>query len=350
MDMKILHLAPLWFPVAYDSLGGVETFLTGLIAALEKQGCRNTLVATGDSRTAAELVPVVPVNLFAQMEAGTAAEYVYYEQHQLLLALERAAEFDVIHSHLGWGGFILSGVPGIPPVLHTQHNPVYQDLKWFVGQHPGLWYSTVSEFQARDYRAQSAVRCRVIHNGIDVEAFTFRPRAGGALFFIGRMEDEKGPDLAIGVARQLGRPLTLAGPIVDQHFFDRSVKPSLGGDIRYVGVVDHRQKDELFGQAGCVLMPSRVNEGCPIVSFESLACGTPVVALANGALPEIIEPGLTGFVTSDERELAPLVVRALELNRSAVRARVAERFDLSVVAGKYLRLYQEMTAAGEKRQ
>src|SRR5262249_5164660 len=162
------------------------------------------------------LVPVVPVNLFTQMEAGAAAEYVYFEQHQLLLALERAAEFDVIHSHLGWGGLVLSGVPGIPPVLHTQHNPVYQDLKWFVGQHPSLWYSTVSEFQARDYRPQGAARCRVIHNGIDVGAFTFRPKASEALFFIGRMEDEKGPDLAIQVARQLGRPLTLAGPIVDQ--------------------------------------------------------------------------------------------------------------------------------------
>jgi glycosyltransferase involved in cell wall biosynthesis len=318
--------------------------LTGLIAALAKQGCCNTLVATGDSRTAAELVPAAPVNLFAQMEAGTAAEYVYFEQHQLLLALQRAAEFDVIHSHLGWGGFVLCGVPGIAPALHTQHNPVYQDLKWFVGQHPNLWYSTVSEFQARDYRAQGAARCRVIHNGIDVEAFTFRQKGGDALFFIGRMEHEKGPDLAVQVARQLGRPLTLAGPMVDQDFFDRSVKPFLDDRIRYIGVVNHRQKDELFGQAGCVLMPSRVNEGCPIVSFESLACGTPVVALANGALPEIIEPGVTGFVTSDERELARLTVRALELDRAAIRARVAQRFDLSVVARNYIRLYQDMAA------
>ena len=327
-------------------MGGIETFLTGLLEALEGLGCRNTLIATGDSRTAAKLVPVVEENLHARMVAGKSAEYVYYEQHQLRLALERAAEFDLIHSHIGPSGYVLSAMPGLrPPVLHTQHNPVYSDAEWFVRDQPDLWFATVSEFQARAFRRQRATRCCVIHNGIDVAAFEFRPRANNGLLFLGRMEGEKGPDIAIRVARTLAAPLTLAGPIIEPDFFDRAIKQELGGGIQYVGVVDHLQKMELLGRATCVLIPSRVHEGCPLVSMEALACGTPVVSLANGALPEIIEPGVTGYVTSDEAMLPALVTQAVKLDRAKIRERVTARFDIHVVAGRYRELYRRMLAA-----
>src|SRR5918997_1363201 len=302
--MKILHLAPLWFPVSQDSHGGIETFLSGLIASLEKLGCRNTLIASGDSHTVAELVSVVPLNLYAQMQVGTAAEYAYYEQHQLLLALELAADYDVVHSHLGWGAYVLSGVPGLQArVLHTQHNPVYQDQEWFIHRHPDLWISTVSKCLARKFWQQGATRCHVVQNGIKMATLTFQPHSGEGLLFLGRIEEKKGPDLAVQVARALGRPLILAGPVVDEEFFDRAIRPFLNGQIRYVGVVNHRQKTELFGQAACVLMPSRWEEPFGLVSIEAMACGTPVVALGNGALPEVVEPGRTGYVAEDDAQL-----------------------------------------------
>jgi glycosyltransferase involved in cell wall biosynthesis len=341
--MRILHLAPLWFPVSQDSHGGIETFLSGLIAALDKLGCQNTLIASGDSRTVAELVPVVPQNLYAQMQAGTAAEYVYYEQHQLRLALELAADYDVVHSHLGWGAYVLSGVPGLQArVLHTQHNPVYQDQEWFIHRYPDLWISTVSKCLARKFWQQGATRCHVIHNGIDMTTLTFQPHGGEGLLFLGRIEEKKGPDLAVQVARALGRPLILAGPIVDEGFFDRTIRPSLNGQIRYVGVVNHRQKTELFGQAACVLMPSRCEEGFGLVAIEAMACGTPVVALARGALPEIVEPGLTGYLSGNEEALAELVIRAVQLNRADIRARAIARFDVPVIAEWYRQLYTQV--------
>ena len=104
--------------------------------------------------------------------------------------------------------------------------------------------------------------------------------------FLGRMEEKKGPDLAVQVARALDRPLILAGPMVDEGFFDRAIRPFLNGQIRYVGVVNHRQKTELFGQAACVLMPSRWEEPFGLVAIEAMACGTPVVAPASVALPD----------------------------------------------------------------
>ncbi|HUK81412.1 MAG TPA: glycosyltransferase family 4 protein [Verrucomicrobiae bacterium] len=344
--MRILHLGPLWFPVSRDAAGGRETWLAGLIGALEKLGCRNMLLASGDSQTAGELVPVVPRNLIALMREGVAAEHAYFEQHQLMLALERADDFDVIHSHLSPGAFVLSSVPNIGArVLHTQHTPVWRDFQWLVQQRPDLWLSTVSEFQARRLRESGAQRCFVIHNGVDVASFTFQPRGGDGLVFLGRIEKGKGPDLAVATARKLGRPLTLAGPIVDAEFFKTSINPHLGEQIRYIGVVNHEQKNKLLGDASCALLPFRGAEGFGMVSIEAMACGTPVVALASGALPEVVEPGVTGYLTNESNELSELVLQAAKLDRVQVRARMAARFDLGVVGRNYLKLYEQIVAA-----
>lgn len=350
--MRVLHLAPLWFPVAADSVGGIETFTAGLIAELDRLGCRNTLIASGDSRTRAELMPVMPTNLVDLMAAGAAEEYPYYEQRQLAFALERADDFDLVHSVIGPGGYALSAVPGLRGrVLHSQHNPVTRDLGWFASVYPDLWLSTVSEFQARQLRGRGARRCRAIPNGIPMSSYTPRPRGGEGLVFLGRIEWEKGPDLAVGVARRLGLPLTLAGPIFDEDFFHREIEPFLDERVRYVGTVDHHRKDELFGRAACSIVPSRWDEPFGLVAVESMACGTPVAALAHGGLGEVIDPGVTGYLTSDEGELPAIVNRATGLDRAGVRDRAAARFDMPRVAHHYLQLYEEIvgTSSCSKR-
>jgi glycosyltransferase involved in cell wall biosynthesis len=341
--MRILHLGPLWFPIARDSPGGIETFLAALLDALETAGWRNTLIAGGDSRSRAELLPVVPDSLCARMAEGTALEYAYYEQQQLLLALEHGRAFDLVHSHVGPHAFVLSGLPG-SRVLHTWHGQVYRDLEWLVERRPDLDIATVSEFQAARLRRHGARRCHVIGNGLDLDDFPFAAGGGDTLLFIGRMEPGKGPDLAVQVALALGRPLVLAGPIVDGDFFRERVEPFLGPTIRYVGVVDHRQKVGLFAGASCALLPFRGEEAFGMVTIEAMACGTPVVALANGALPEIVEPGLTGFLADEETELPDLVERAAKLDRAVVRSRMAARFAIGVVARRYRQLYAELVA------
>jgi glycosyltransferase involved in cell wall biosynthesis len=247
---------------------------------------------------------------------------------------------------LGWGAYVLSGVPGLGGrVLHTQHNPVYHDQEWFIHRHPDLWISTVSKCLARKFWQQGATRCHVIQNGIDMATLTFQPHGGEGLLFLGRIEEKKGPDLAVQVARALGRPLILAGPVVDEEVFDRAIRPFLNGQVRYVGVVNHRQKTELFGRAACVLMPSRWEEPFGLVAIEAMACGTPVVALARGALPEIVEPGLTGYLSRNEEALADLVTRAVQLDRAAIRTRAAARFDVPIIAERYRQLYTQVAMA-----
>ncbi len=341
--MKVLQICPLWCPVAPDAAGGRETLLARLVDALEQRGCRNVLLATGDSRTRAQVISVCPRNLWDQMSRKEAFEYAYYEQHQLMLALPRLNDFDVVHSHIGVSGLLLSALPGMRDrVLHTIHTPMYGDLQWFVSQHPDLRYSTVSEFQAERLRKHGAQRCEAIHNGIDVSTFAYSSDPGDSLFFLGRIEHGKGTDLAVQAALRLNMPLKLAGPILDQDFFDKTIKPHLGSEIEYVGVVNHDQKNLLFGRAACTVLPFRHEESFGMVMVESMACGTPVVALSNGAVPEIVENGLTGFHTSSDAELPSLIPRAIQLDRRAIRERVAARFDISTVAQRYHQLYERI--------
>jgi glycosyltransferase involved in cell wall biosynthesis len=338
-------LAPLWYPVCRDAQGGIETFLYALIDALEREGCSVTLLASGDSRVAGELVPVVEHNLYGLMLEGRAGEYVYYEQHQLRLAAGLSHDFDVVHSHIGPGGYVLSTHPDVGGrVLHTVHSPVYADMSWFVGQHPDMLLSAVSEYQAERLRGAGARRCWVVHNGIDTSGFPFNGRPGDGLLFLGRIEEAKGPDLAIDAAHALGHPLTLAGPVIEREFFKRSIEPRLDGQVRYVGVVDHETKCKLMGEAACMLLPFRQAEPFGMVSIEAMACGTPVVALPNGALPEIVEPGVTGYLAAEVEGLPGCVVQALALDRGGVRERALARFGIQHVAGRYLDLYRDMVA------
>lgn len=343
--MRILQVCPLWYPVKRDAPGGIETFLAQLVSALPDHGCEVTLLASGDSNAGVRTISVVEANIYGQMKNSSVQEYIYYEQLQLQLALRHADDFDVIHSHIGPAGFVLSGVKGWrDKVLHTIHSPVYRDLQCFVRQQPEMHFSTVSEFQANKLYEYGARHCHVVHNGIEADAFTFNPDGGEGLLFLGRIEEEKGPDIAIKVARELGRPLILAGPIVQQDYFNSMIAPFLDETVIYAGVIDHREKNKLLGNAGCVLMPSRWDEPFGMVAVEAMACGTPVVVSRKGALPEIVDPGVSGFVAADD-EMTGKVVQALELDRAAVRRAAAAQFDISVVAQKYFELYKSMLAS-----
>jgi glycosyltransferase involved in cell wall biosynthesis len=341
--MRVLHVTPLWYPTSPDSFGGIETYVPALIDALAELGCEQSLLATGDSHTSAELIPVCERCVGGLMDTGRSWEIGPYDHHQLTLAIELADGFDVVHSHLGWGGFALSAVPAVRGrALHTLHNEVTPDVVWYLRRHPDLRLTVVSRFQLEKLRKTGVQECELVPNGVVVERFPFSDRHSGTLAFLGRMDPTKGPDLAIQVAQRVGRPLVLAGLVTDDRFFADRIEPALGSGIRYAGVLDHAAKCELLSDAACTLMPSRWDEPFGLVALESQACGTPVVALGSGGLPEVIEPGVTGFTTTEEDRLPGLVGDALTLDRSAIRRRVTERFGLEPVAKRYLSLYEEI--------
>ena len=324
--------------------------LPALLAELRRLGCDNHLLAVARAESVAETIAMVDEPLYDAMAAGTAWEYGPYEQHQLLATIETTEDFDVVHSHLGWGGWALEGIPAVAArLLHTQHNPVTPDVEWFVGRHPDMRMSAVSAFQAGKLRRCGATRVSVVPNGLDFGTFRATDAGKAGLVFLGRLEREKEPDIAIRVARALGLPLALAGPQVNREFWDAEIAPQLADDVRYVGTVDHDAKQRLLGEAACALMPTRGEEGFGMVAIEAMACGTPVVALANGALPEVVDDGVTGFTAPDEAQLPALVERALSLEPAAVRAAAAERFDVRAAAEGYHALYREIVSSSTPR-
>ena len=336
--MRILHLAPLWYPVSADAPGGRETFLAGLITALRRLDSHSTVLASGDSRVG-RLIPVLPMNLFDLMQEGHAGEYGYYEDHQLWLALQHAAKFDVIHSHLSPGVYGLSALPGTGPrMLYTLHTSVWKDMEWLVGQHPELRLSTVSALQARKLWQHGPNTAPSYPTASMSHRSRFRPTERAWCSWGGSST----PRVRTW---QFGWLMNWGGRSPSQSLGIRRFsifRPRLSADIRYVGVVDHVQKNELLGHGACAILPFRGCEAFGMVTIEAMACGTPVVALANGALPEVVDEGITGYVTGDERDLAPLVLEAARLDRAMVRGRVAARFDLPVVAARYLALYRDI--------
>jgi glycosyltransferase involved in cell wall biosynthesis len=347
--VKVLHVAPLWFPVARDSPGGIETLLAGLVDEQVRQGASVTLVASGDSQTAARLEAVVPVNAVAAMAGGGVAEYAYLEQEALLRTLALADEFDVVHSHLGTSAFALSAVPGLGHrVLHTHHNEITTDLLGFVHRNPKLWLSTVSRRAADQLRAAGGQNLDTVANGISTDAFPVSELPGGGLAFLGRIESAKGPDIAIHVALEAKRPLTLAGPIIDDEFYAERVAPLLGGTVHYVGALGHEDKCALLASSACTLVPSRVEEGFGMVAIESMACGTPVVSSGRGALSEIVDEGVTGY-SAEPEAMVERVAWAVSLDRRGVADHARRRFGIEHTADAYLALYERGSRAGSNR-
>jgi glycosyltransferase involved in cell wall biosynthesis len=189
-----------------------------------------------------------------------------------------------------------------------------------------------------------------VHNPIDVEAWPVGIHKQDYLLWLGRFVPEKGPQRAIAVARETGRPLILAGVVQPGHerFFATEISPHVDGEqIRFVGEVGGSRKQQLFADAYAFLMPIKWPEPFGMVMVESLAAGTPVLAFAHGAAPEIVEHGKTGFLVEDEHEMAAYVEEAGKLDPLDCRGG-AERFSPDRVAARYEGAYHQAAGTRER--
>jgi glycosyltransferase involved in cell wall biosynthesis len=195
-----------------------------------------------------------------------------------------------------------------------------------------------------------------VYHGIDLDALTFNPHAGEYLAFLGRISPDKGVDIAIRVARAAHMPLKIAArkplpfkndPEVrrDWEYYQQEVQPLLRGrDVEFIGEVDGATKDEFLGHAAALLFPIRWPEPFGLVMVEALACGTPVLALCDGSVPEVIDDGRTGCICHDEQELVEATARIAEFKRKDCRAEVERRFSPAAMATGYERVYERLIA------
>ena len=337
-SLRIAQIAPVGCAVRPGIGESVEQLVSLLCEELVARGHRVTLFATGDSQTSAELRWYFKRGYeFDEL----LWDWQFTEYMHVGHAYAQADKFDVIHCHSYHFGLPFVQFVSTPSV-HTHHVHVEPGVLAAYSRLEGVRVVAVSEHHATAYGDRANVE--LIPHGIDTGAFPFGARSGDYLLFLGRMIQDKGPLQAIEIARQAQTPLVLAGPAEDG--FEQRVAPLVDGErVRYVGRVEAPQRDRLLAGAAALVYPLQYPEPFGLVPIEAMACGTPVLGVGIGAVPELVEPGVTGYLADSWEELPGLVPRALALDRRTIRARARERFDYSKMVDRHEALYRRVAKA-----
>jgi glycosyltransferase involved in cell wall biosynthesis len=340
--MRIAILSPVWFAVPPSGYGGIEWIVSLLADGLVDAGHDVTLFASGDSLTKAKLSYV-----FEQAPSEQIGKSLPELRHALA-CFDSTGDFDVINDHAGPLAIALGGLVETP-VLHTVHGPldgdpgrVYEGLSQLA---PDAGLISISLNQRRPKPELNwAGNCP---NALDLQLYPCKPHRGDYLLFLGRMSPDKGAHRAIWVAKETGLPLKLAGKMQDpreHRYFRELVEPHLVDGIEYLGEVSHGEKVELLQNARATLFPIEWEEPFGLVMIESMACGTPVIATRHGAVPEVIEDGVSGIVVDNYREMPAALERADALDPLECRRYVEERYAPERMVEDYLSVYEAAVA------
>jgi glycosyltransferase involved in cell wall biosynthesis len=323
--------------------GPWERVVSLLTEGLVERGVDVTLFATADSITAATLESVAPCPL----SEDASLDAKVWESLHIANAYERSQGLDLLHNHYDFLPLTYSGLARVPLVT-TIHGfsserilPVYQR---YDGRSAYVSISDADRHPSLPYAA-------TVYHGISLDEFSLNTGHGDQLVFLGRIHPDKGVAEAIEVARRAEMRLVIAGIIHDEQYFAREIAPHVDGDqIRYVGSVGPKERDELLGSALALIHLVRFAEPFGLSMIEAMACGTPVIARRRGSVPEVVEDGITGFVVDDVAGALAAIPRAAALDRPAVRARCAARFSRDRMVEDYLAVYRATAAlSGELR-
>jgi glycosyltransferase involved in cell wall biosynthesis len=341
MALTILSVGYALAPVGPDAVGGAEQILSALDQALVAAGHRSVVVAPAASQAAGELVETAAVPAAITDAARQSAE------ERQRRAIERALlrrPVDVIHAHgLDFADHL---PPSSVPTLVTLHLPAEFYTPGAVSTaRSDTWFNCVSAAQRRGFPMLPNM-LTPIANGVPVERLAARHARRNFVLAMGRICPEKGFHLAFDAARIAGLPLLLAGTVFsyDWHrrYFAEEIRPRLGPRARFLGPVGFARKRRLLTAARALLLPSLVAETSSLVAMEALACGCPVVAFPAGALRDIVEPGVTGFLVNDAREMAAAIRLCDGIDRDRCRAVARERFSADRMAAEYFALYHQL--------
>ena len=339
--LRVAMLAPPWIAVPPPGYGGVESVVSALTEALVGLGHQVTLFCAPGSASAARVETLLDAAHPDEIERALYEADHVARAFAVIEPRDGPRAFDVVHDHCGFTALALADRLDTP-FVHTLHGPFDAGTGAFYAGH-GHKAALVAISAAQLRSAPTGVVAdAIIRNPVDVTAWRLREIKDDYLLWVGRMNADKGPHRAIAAARAAGVPLVLAGVVQpgQEDFFAREVAPHLDGEhVRFAGEIGGPAKHALFAGARALLMPIRWEEPFGMVMIEALACGTPVIAFDEGAAPEVVRDGVTGFLVADEAEMAAAVHRLPALSARACRAWVAEHCDATVVATAYTELY-----------
>lgn len=342
--LRIAQVAPVATRVPPPGSGSIEVLTSQLTEGLVARGHEVTLFAAGDSTTSARLHAT-----FARGYRDDDALWTWElcELMNVAAAIERAGQFDVIHCQCEYYPFSLPFTRLVPtPVLHTVHYAPNPDEVAIWRRYPQAPFVAVSAAQARLLDGMRVVG--VVHHGIDVDAFPFTPTPRDYLLFLGRFIDGKGVVEAITAARRAGIPLRLAAQAND--YYRATIAPLVDGTtVVYDGEVSGAAKAALIGGARALLYPLVKPEPFGLVLPEAMVCGTPVAALAVGAVPELVTDGVTGGVFGSIDALVAGLPAVMALDRPTVRATAVARFSLDRMIDGYEAVYHDLVAGAAAR-
>jgi glycosyltransferase involved in cell wall biosynthesis len=342
--LRIAQVAPPLERVPPLAYGGTERIVHELTTELVARGHDVSVFASGDSVVPGRLIPTVDRAL---RPAGVESDAGPWFVSTLQAVIDRLDEFDIVHSHLEWWSIPMARTASIP-VVSTFHGRIDLPGSEQLLRNPPGGLVAISRSQAS---VHPEIPWTIIHNGLDLSAAPFQLRRSEALCYVGRIDPEKGAVEAIDVAGRAGRALRIAAKVgnlpAQRAYYEEVFRPALaraGRDVEYLGELSPPDRDHLFADSFATVMPGAWPEPFGLVSIESLACGTPVLARRVGALPEIIREGVDGFFGDDAIALAFQADRIGDLDRVAIRARVIEQFSASRMTDRYEALYERLLA------
>jgi glycosyltransferase involved in cell wall biosynthesis len=340
--LTIVNIAYPLAPVSPDAVGGSEQVLSSLDRALVAAGHRSIVIACEGSAVAGELwsYPAPPKDRPIDNPIQWAGQEAI---HRITAEVLRCRDVDLIHMH-GLDYEACLPPPGVP-VLATLHlPPAWYPPGALAPDRDGIWINCVSESQMHSVPPGPHL-LPPIPNGVPVaELGAVRPRKCGYALMLARVCPEKGFHLALDAARAAEVPILLAGEVfpyaVHEEYFHAEVLPRLDRHRRYLGPVGFIQKRRLLAAARCLLVPSLVAETSSLVAMEAASCGTPVIAFRNGALPEVVEDGRTGFLVDDVAGMADAIRRIDTIDPAVCRETARRRFSIERMAAAYIERYR----------
>ena len=340
--LRIAQVAPPVERVPPLAYGGTERIVDELTTELVARGHDVTVFASGDSVVAGRLIPTVDRAL---RPAGVESDSGPWFVATLEAVMSRLEEFDVVHSHLEWWSIPMARSASIP-VVSTFHGRIDLPGSDRLLHNPPDGLVAISRSQAS---VHPEIPWTIIHNGLTLTDAPFQHQRSDALCYVGRIDPEKGAVEAIDVAVRAGRRLRIAAKVgnlpAQRAYYEDVFRPALvraGRDVEYLGELSPNDRDHLFADSYATVMPGAWPEPFGLVSIESLACGTPVLARRVGGLPEIIREGVDGFFGDDVIALAFQADRIADLDRVAIRARVIDQFSAARMTDRYEALYRRL--------